>query len=38
MKGPTSKKTNEPPKKANYKRNINFPNKRNIKFPNFLLF
>jgi hypothetical protein len=26
MEGPTSKKTNEPPKKANYKGNIKFLN------------
>jgi hypothetical protein len=26
MEGSTSKKTNEPPKKADHKRNIKFPN------------
>jgi hypothetical protein len=26
MEGPTSKKTNEPPKRADHKRNIKFPN------------
>jgi hypothetical protein len=26
MEGPTSKKTNEPPKRANHKRNIKFSN------------
>jgi hypothetical protein len=26
MEGPTSKRTNEPPKKTNHKRNIKFPN------------
>jgi len=26
MEGPTSKKTNEPPKRANHKGNIKFPN------------
>jgi hypothetical protein len=26
MEGPTSKKTKEPPKRANHKRNIKFPN------------
>jgi hypothetical protein len=35
MKGPMSKKTNEPPKKANHKGNIKFPNliwsRKNIK-------
>jgi hypothetical protein len=26
MEGPASKKTNEPPKRADHKRNIKFPN------------